>query len=281
MPPDLEAVLLGAGEVRGARVDVPLAVTIDAKGKLHLPPLPAGEDPAACCAWLTAALALDPRHPVTAARHEGLRGAAGHAVLARHDAPPLRFEPAARINTPMRLVEDRTWQAIPSDGPVPPYKAEHSRQIAHVVRQLCGVSRAQTDEQETAGIVATFLQVATMAEGYTTYGTSAQRYEAARALGRHAQDGHADPYPRYLRDSQTGEIVIAVGDLADTARRHVGSSLPRGWLDARMEGLGWQRVRLDGHAEPGRAGRSSHHATVIGYRGHLPHEPESDQAVTK
>ena len=31
-------------------------------------------------------------------------------------------------------------------------------------------------------------------------------------------------------------------DLAEAARRHTGSSLPRGWLDARMAALGWQRT---------------------------------------
>jgi hypothetical protein len=60
---------------------------------------------------------------------------------------------------------------------------------------------------------------------------------------------------RYLIDSESGELVIAVSDLADAARRHVGTSLRHGWLDARMDSLGWERVTLQGHALPGRDGR--------------------------
>jgi hypothetical protein len=82
--------------------------------------------------------------------------------------------------------------------------------------------------------------------------------------------------PRYLIDAKTEELVIGVADLADAARGHTGSSLRRGWLDARMDGLGWRRIRLDGHALSGREGRKGPHAGVSAYRGHL----SADGSVT-
>lgn len=285
MPPSAAQPLQGAaaGIVAGTPLTVlpggKPEVVVDEKGKLHLPSAPAPDDNAGQCAWLTASLALDHTHPITSGRHEGLRGAAGHVVLERLDAPPLRFEPASRINTPMRLIEDLTWQAIPTDSAPHALKGDHCRAIAHVIRQLCGATNTLSDEQETAGIVGSYLHIAEREEGYTTYGTPQQRYEAARAL-RRDRDGLAGP-PRYLLDENTGELVIAVSDLAEVARRHIGSSLARGWLDARMQNLGWQRIRLDGHAEAGRAGRTSHHATVNAYRGHLPAHPDETGPVTK
>jgi hypothetical protein len=256
-------------------------VTFDAKGKLILPEVPTPTDIAGQCSWLTVAFALDPSHPIIGGAQEGLRGAAGHVVLRRLDAPPLRFEPASRINTPMRLLEDLTWQAIPSDDAAPALKGDHCRVIAHVIRQLCGATRAMTDEQETFGIVTTFLGAGRAVEGHTTHGTSSQRYEAAVALQRDIDESSGRPIGavRYLIDVNTGESVVRVADLHDVARRYIGSSLARGWLDARMEGAGWERVRLDGHAQPGRDGRTGPHARCDIYRGHIPHEHD-DQAVT-
>lgn len=276
---------LRTGDLATVNGDAPRAaqgLSTDAKGKLMLPPVPEGDDPAALSTWLTVAFALDPTHPITAAAHEGLRGAAGHVELKRYDAPPLRFEPAARINTPMRLIEDLSWQAIPTDDPTPPYKGDHCRVIAHTIRRLCGASRAMTDEQETLGIVGVYLAGAKALEGHTTYGNGPQRYEAATALQREVDDSTGRPIgvPRYLIDSQTGELVIRVADLGITARQHVGSSLARGWLDARMENAGWTRVRLSGHSLPGREGRQAGtHARCDAYRGHLGADDDHDEAV--
>jgi hypothetical protein len=61
--------------------------------------------------------------------------------------------------------------------------------------------------------------------------------------------------------------VIAVSDLAEAARRHTGSGLTRGWLEARMDALGWKRITLDGHLESGRDGRKGPHARICAYRG--------------
>jgi hypothetical protein len=178
----------------------------------------------------------------------------------------------------MRLIEDRTWQAIPSDEPTPAYKADHCRVLAHVIRQACGAETAMSDREETEGIVIAYLGAAQAIEGLTTYGTAAQRYEAAVALRRDTDDSTGRPIgaARYLIDANTGEFVVRVADLNDVARRFVGSGLARGWLDARMSGAGWQRVRLDGHSEPGRDGRRiGTHARCDTYRGHL----DNSQAV--
>ena len=147
--------------------------------RLVLPPVPALDDIAGHCAWLTATFALDASQPITSGRLEGLRGAAGHVVLTRRNAPPLRFEPVSRINTPARLIEDLSWQTGPTDGAVHALKGEHCRQIAHVVRMLCGATKAISDEEETAGLVLVFLGGAVAREGLTTHGTTEQRYEAA------------------------------------------------------------------------------------------------------
>ena len=254
----------------------------DAKGGLKLPRLPDVATPAALAAWLSHALALDRAHPVTSAAHEGLRGAAGHVLLTRLDAPPLRFEPASRLNTPMRLIEDRTWQAIPSDGPTPALKADHCRKIAHVVRQLCGISKAMSDEDETFGIVGAYLGGATAIDGHTTYGTTGQRYEAAVALRREVDEttGRPTGAARYLHDLNTGELVIRVADLIDIARRFIGGTLAHGWLDARLENAGWARKRLSGHSQPGREGRKQGtHARCDVYVGQLPGEPDDAESV--
>jgi hypothetical protein len=146
---------------------------------------------------------------------------------------------------------------------------------------LCGVSEKLTEEQEAEGIVCTFMAYAIPIEGASTYGPTQERYAAASALRRGVDKaGHRIGQVHYLIDAKTEELVIGVKDLGDAARWHVGSSLPRGWLDARMEAIGWRRVKLDGHEQPGRAGRQGRHARIDAYRGHLPEIPDDDGSVT-
>lgn len=274
-----------------------LEVTIDEKGKLKLPQIPT--DYAGRCQWLTVVFSLSPQFPITGAKWQGPRGPDGQIVLPRAaGAADLRFEPARVINTPIRLTESFTGRRHPQDGPIYAFKAEHCRQIAYVIETMCETSRALSEADEAAGIVGTFMQTAEAVEGYTTYGTPGQRYEAAKALSRHADDGHFGGAPRYLIDDLTGsrvdestgelidqdkpvEYVIAVSELAEAARRHVGGSIPRGWLDARMDNLGWQRIRLQGYGLPGRAGRQGPHARIDAYRGALPDpDPEMNDTVS-
>jgi hypothetical protein len=208
-------------------------------------------------------------------------GCDGHIELRRAGARSIRFEPASRINTPLRLFETLSWAVLHTDGAVPGFTGKHCQQIAHVVRQLCGAVETLSDEQEAAGILGTFLSSAVEVEHeVTSYGTAGQRFEAAVSLRREIDQPTGRPVgqARYGRDSYTGELLIAVSDLADAARRHVGSSLPHGWLDARMGALGWKRVVLDGHALPGRDGRKGPHARINAYRGILP--TVSDEPVT-
>jgi hypothetical protein len=252
-------------------------VEFDEKGKLTLPAVPERSDHAGLCAWLTAVFSLEPAHPIIGGRREGLHGPEGHVALTRAGAASIRFGPATRINSPAKLIETLSWQMLDTDGAVHALKGEHCRSIAHVVRMLCGVSETITAAEEAEAIVGTFMQSAEPVEGHTTYGTSGQRYEAAVAL-RRALDGTGRSIgpARYLIDANTGEMVIAVSDLQDGARRHIGSSIPHGWLDARMETAGWRRVDIDGHELPGRAGRRGAHARVHAYRGLLTAAPEDD-----
>jgi hypothetical protein len=257
-------------------------VTFDGKGNLSLPEIPGHDDQPGLCAWLTGVFNLNVSHPITGGKREGLRGPEGHVVLARAGAAPIRFEPASKINSAAKLIETLSWRMIETDGAVHALKSPHCRQIAHVVRMLCGASEAMSDEQETEAIVGTFMQSAQAVEGHTTYGTSGQRYEAAVALRRAVDEvtGRSVGPARYLIDENTGEMVMAVSDLQDAARRHVGSSLPHGWLDGRMEALDWARITLAGFGQPGRAGRRGPHARINAYRGILrPVAEDTDDPV--
>lgn len=246
--------------------------TDDKTPKLILPDVPEPDDAAGQAAWLTSVLRLDPRHPVTGARHQGQRGPDGHVVIRRAEAPAIRIEPAELMTSGRRLLGVLPFQLIPTDGEPYGFKDEHARRIAHVTRLLCGIADSLTEAQETTGIVGTFLSDATAIEGHTTYGETGERFAALEALQLPADPVTGRPIraPHYLIDSQTGELVIRVGDLQTAARRHVGSSLRRGWLDARMDDLGWSRVEVQGYALPGRDGRRTRHLRVLVYRGHLP-----------
>lgn len=250
------------------------------KGKIALPAVPQLENRTAQCAWLTLVFNLDPAFPVTGAFMLGQRGPNGLVVVTRAGAPDISFEPASAINSPTKVIELLSWQLMPNDGAVLALTSEHCREISYVLRMLCAVAEARTHAEEADAIVSTYTQGATAVEGFTTYGTSPQRYEASMALRREVIDGNGRlGAPRYLIDENTGELVIAVSDLQEAARRHEGSSLPRGWVDARMTALGWLRIALDGHGASGRAGRSGPHSRTLAYRGHRL-GIEDDEVVT-
>jgi hypothetical protein len=71
---------------------------------------------------------------------------------------------------------------------VPAFKTEHCREIAYVMRMLCGASETLSAEVETGGIVATFMGSAEAHEGFTTRGTTGQRYRGGRPALPVAQD---------------------------------------------------------------------------------------------
>lgn len=233
--------------------------------KLVLPATPAHDDLAGLLAWVTSVLRLDPRHPATTATHEGQRGQDGHVEIRRAGLPAIRFEPAASINSARRFLPALGWQLHPTDGEPYGFRDEHCRRIAHVLRLACGVCAAPDAAQEAAGIIGTFMSSGEPVQGLTTYGTPADRHEAAESLRSVALSP-----PRYLIDANTGEFVIRVSDLQEAGRRHVGSSLQHGWLDARMQHLGWTRAQLQGYAQVGRDGRKGPHSRCDVYRGHLP-----------
>jgi hypothetical protein len=254
--------------------DFEVGFTDDKTPKLILPDKPAVHDLAGAKGWLTVVLNLDRSHPVIGAAHQGLRGPEGHVVLRRPEVPDLRFEPAALLSSSRRLLPALIAQLLPSDGEPYGFKDEHCRRIAFVVQRLCGAEQSATEAQETAAIVGDFLLDAQAIEGHRTYGDRAAKYEAAAALQTEIDErGRPLGRNRYLIDADTGELVIRVRDLRVTARAMTGT-VPHGWLDARMDDLGWKRVVLDAHAESGRTGRRGPHLRPEVYRGHLPAGPE-------
>lgn len=252
------------------------------RGELVLRDLPPHTEQQALCQWLTETFALDEQHPITGGVRHGLAGPEGHVELRRFAAPPIRFEPATRINAPNKLIESLSWQTLPTDSAPPAYKSEHCRLIAHAVRMLCGHADTVSAREEVTGVIGAFLESAEGVEGTTTYGTTQQRYEAAAALQRQVEHSSGRPYgpPRYLIDANTGELVIRVADLAAVARVYLGTSLPRGFLDARIQALDWQRIELSGYSLPGRDGRRhGTHARCSAYRGLLT-DPDSEAVNT-
>jgi hypothetical protein len=244
-----------------------------------LPEAPAHDDAAGLAAWVTAVLNLDRAHPVTAGAYQGLSAGAGHVELRRLDATPIRFEPATKISNAQRLTETLTWQQIATDAPALPWSNPQATRIAHVVRMLCAREKQMTTAEETEVIVTTFMEAGKEVWG-RTHGTTGERYEAAVGL-RPDEDEHGRPIKwRYLRDLDTGELVIRVSDLHHVARRIVGGSVAHGWLDARMEALGWTRRRLEGRELPGRAGQRGPHARADVYRGVLPEVDDDDPVTT-
>ena len=236
--------------------------------KPELPELPAHDDLVAQCDWLTAVLHLDPKRPVTGGVHRGLAGGHGHIMLDRLDGPALEFKPASRISKGDTLSADLVWQLEPTDDEPYPWGNQQATKIARVVHWLCDASRAITSQQQTAQILTTFIEGSEQVEG-NTYGSTAERYEAAVALRPELDEKYGRvKFRHYLADTTRPEIAVRVSDLAQTARTLLGSSIAHGWLDAQMEEFGWERVELQGHSLAGREGRvHGAHARVDVYRG--------------
>ena len=175
------------------------------------------------------------------------------------------------LSTSRRLHPALTWQLQPTDGEPYGFKDDHCNRIAHVARLLCGTCAAPVEAAETAAIIGTFLSDAIVIEGCTTYGATTERYQAILALKPRVdeQSGRVFGQSHCLIDSQTGEFVIRAGDLQGAARRHLGSSVPHGWLDARMDNLGWSRLTLQGYESAGRDGRRGPHLKCGVFRGLL------------
>lgn len=242
------------------------------KRPYFLAALPAQDDAAGLCEWLTLNLGLDRDHPIVRGRRFGTHDTDGSAVLERRGAPELRFSPITRLSTPTKLLETLGAGMTNKDGVAPPLTGEHCPRIFAAVRWLCDCTAEITSAERVGGIVRAFLSGAERTEGeHTTYGetTSSERYVVAQKLtpvrGEYGREG---PY-QYLVDSQTGEMVIRASDLQAAARAAEGSSLRRGELDALLGEHGWKRITIDGHQNPGRDGRSGPHARVFAYRGVL------------
>jgi hypothetical protein len=265
--------ILGVDDLDGGaangRVTVLPAVTFDGK-KPVLPDTPATRDHGRQAAWLTSVFNLDVDRPVVRGRHLGAVGGSGIVVLTRYDAPDLEFDPASEAGKPDGLMDVLTWQRAPGDGRPYGWQKPQAQTIGYVVACLCGAyGRRQVADE----VVTTLIHTGLAVQFGTTHGTACQRFEAGRALTPEL-DAHGRPTQlRYLVE-EDGEIAIRVSD-AKTVARLVHGSLRRGWLDAKFEQYGWQRITLQGYQRGGRD-RGAHHRSDI-YRGRLPEpEPEPD-----
>lgn len=239
-----------------------------------IPPMPDHEDRVGQCQWLSTVFSFDPRHPVIGGERQGSAGPRGHAVLRRHDAGEIRFAPITVLSEPRKLIPILSSYKLATDGMVPSFKGEHCRLIFHVIGMLCTQAQARTDAQETEAIIGDLILIgeeikSPAASPYTFRGTMVQRYEAAHELPRQIDErtGRYSDRPRYLIEKGTGEIVVAASELQAIARKHLGATMSHGWLDAMLEGIGWEKVTIDAREVPGRKGRHSRHRRVTVYRG--------------
>jgi len=266
---------LGVGE-RAPSYQVEWLESKSGARKLQLPASPRPDQPAHLRAWLNCAFNLRPDRPIVDGERHGQAGPTGHIELRRRNAPPIRFEPATRITSPAKLAETLNACKVHVDGETYGFTGEHTRQIEHVVRMLCGPSTARSAEDETRAIIDELVNGATCVTGRTLRGTSGQRYEALAALRRdRATHGAFTEPPKYLIDADSGEAVVRAADLARVAREEVGS-FPHGWLDGRMEALGWRRARVQGYQLPGRGGRRGPHLHYDVFIGRLPDAETAD-----
>ena len=190
-------------------------------------------------------------------------------MLRRHDSwTEIRFEPITVLGDPKRLMPILRSYMLTTDGLLRELGPGHCGQVFHVVNLLCSSTRATSAAEKTWSIVDDLLVIGEPIEGHTLRGTVPQRYEAAgqmvRPLDEHGRTGGR---PRYLVEDD-GEIAVMVSELQSIARRNVGATIRHGWLDARLEEIGWERVTLDAWQEAGRAGRGGHHRRFTAYRGH-------------
>lgn len=246
--------------------------TVDKSGKLVLPAIPAPDDHPGLCAWLSNVFNLDHRCPVVSVMRTGPHGPRGMAFVNRAgDAPQIVLEPISIITNPPRLIEALATQKLGRDGIVRDFKAGHCREIAHVVSMLAQIGERVAEVEQAAGIIGDLIQAGEEQAGFTTYGPGRDRYLAASALVRGTDEltGRSVLRPPYLIDSSTGELVVAVSELNEIARRYLGSSVRMGWLQSAIEALGWSRITLEGWEQPGMQDRGRHRR-VHAYRGRLP-----------
>ena len=233
-----------------------------------LPPTPTANNPAEQASWTTVVLHLSVSDPIVAAKHQGLTGSGGRVELRRLGGSVIRFEPASKVAKALSFADELVWQLSPADGEPYPWGNQQTIKIARVIRLLCGTSKNLSDRDEVEAIINTFLDASEETVG-RTHGTAGERYEAAVLL-RPMLDDRGNPIrQRYLIDLDTGEYVIRVSDLTRIARQVIGGSVHHGWLDGRMDALGWERRRLEGWGLSRGPNDRGPHARSDVYRGFL------------
>jgi hypothetical protein len=144
--------------------------------------------------------------------------------------------------------------------------------VGWCLRALGDAANRTAASDEASDVLDAHLGAAQAVEGHTIHGDAQACYQAAKALQGTQPDRFGAEYDpgRYLIDANTGELVIRVSDLHAAARRVHGGALPRGFLEGRLTALGWRRVVIEGHEQPGRAGRRGPRARCVAMAGFPP-----------
>jgi hypothetical protein len=248
------------------------APTTDKKGKALLAALPGQQDRQGLLEWLNATLGLDAQHPATGVAITGAAGSAARIEIHRHATAGLVIEPAEATDVPRRLASALTWGGLPGDTVAPTLSVPQCAMVGWCLRALGDAANRTAANDEASDVLDAHLGAAQAIEGHTIHGDAQACYQAAKALQGTQPDRFGAEYDpgRYLIDANTGELVIRVSDLHAAARRVHGGALPRGFLEGRLTALGWRRVVIEGHEQPGRAGRRGPRARCIAMAGFPP-----------
>ena len=249
-------------------LEVPEGARKGTKQQLKLPDPPPHDDILGNCAWLTAVLHLDPKYPITFGKWYGLRGGRGAIVLEREGTESISIEPASSILNVGRFMEQLMFTRITTDREPYPYTNHHCRTISHVIHRLCDSTNAISERDETMSALLALIADARRVDGFTLYGTTPQRYEMLEALQRdNGKRAHQlEPWERrYAVDTTTGEYVVPADELRAFMRKQFGSAISRGWLEGRLEKVGWKQQHLTARPE----GRGSKQGERYIWRGEL------------
>lgn len=148
---------------------------------------------------------------------------------------------------------DITFQLLAGDGRPYGWSDEDCGRIAYVIHQMAKVENAFDIVAESQSIINTYRERAVAVPVDITTGPVA-KFEAAVAIRAIEDDyGRVKQY-RYGVDAKDN-MLIRVTDLIQTTRAMFPGTLANGWLDGRMDLIGFVKTSFQGYAQRGVEGR--------------------------